>query len=273
MELVGRLVGVGRQPVQVSEAGTGPVVLLLHGSGPGTTGAGAWANTVRALGGFRFVVPDQAGFGDTPLPPGSRGGLDVWVSSAAALMDELGDELGIERYAVVGHSMGGAVALALAAARPDAVTRVVAVASMGAPGAALSPDLDGLWGATAGLDGAREMLTRLYADPTVVTDAMIEARAAAIAAGAANFARMFPPPRQRWADDLALSAATLSAVQAPVLLVHGANDRLTPLDTAAVPLLPHLGDVRLHVFGRCGHVPQVEHATEFQRLLRDFLQS
>lgn len=69
------------------------------------------------------------------MPPGSRGGLRLWTEQAAGLMDALG----VEHYAVVGHSMGGAVALALAAARPRQVTHVVAVSTMGAPGAPLSP--------------------------------------------------------------------------------------------------------------------------------------
>ena len=71
--------------------------------------------------------------------------------------------------------------------------------------------------------------------------------------------------------DLTLSPETLAQVRAPVLLVHGAQDRVTPLATAALPLLDHLGDVRLHVLGRCGHVPAVEHPLAFQRLLSAFL--
>lgn len=94
------------------------------------------AATILALEqSWHLVVSDQAGFGRTPLPSGSRGGLQLWTEQAAALMDTLG----IRSYAVVGHSMGGAVALALAAARPQQVTRVVAVSTMGAPGAPLSP--------------------------------------------------------------------------------------------------------------------------------------
>ena len=181
------------------------------------------------------------------------------------------DALGIESYAVVGHSMGGAVALALAAARPEQVTRVVAVSTMGAPGAPLSDDLDALWAAPAGTDGARDMLGRLLLDPALVTESAVAARAAAMKAGAAAFAELFPPPRTRWAEDLALSPQTLGRVRAPVMLVHGAQDRVTPLATAALPLLDHLADVRLHVIGRCGHVPAVEHPHEFRRLLADFL--
>jgi 2-hydroxymuconate-semialdehyde hydrolase len=263
-----RTVVVEDLPTQVLEAGDGPPVLLLHGSGPGTTGSGAWAETAAGLADrFRSVAPDHAGFGGSPLPPGSRGGLQVWTDRAAALMDGLG----ATSYSVVGHSMGGAVALALAATRHDQVTRVVAVSTMGAPGAPLSPDLDALWGAPPGPDGARDMLGRLLLDPARVTDAAVSARAAAMEAGAEAFARIFPPPRERWVHDLTLPATALAAVRAPVLLVHGAQDRVTPLAESALPLLDHLADVRLHVFGQCGHVPAVEHAEEFRRLLLDFL--
>ncbi|NJP25328.1 alpha/beta fold hydrolase [Microbispora sp. SCL1-1] len=263
-----RTVTVGGSPVHVMDTGTGPAVLMLHGSGPGTTGSGAWAATAQALGAsWRLVAPDQAGFGRTPMPPGSRGGLRLWTEQAAGLMDALG----VEHYAVVGHSMGGAVALALAAVRPRQVTHVVAVSTMGAPGAPLSPDLDALWAAPAGPAGARDMLSRLFFDQALVTESAVAARAEAMLEGAAAYASLFPPPRARWADDLTLSAPTLAGIRAPVLLVHGAEDRVTPLGTAALPLLEHLADVRLHVFGRCGHVPAIEHPHEFRRLLSCFL--
>ncbi|MEV1155835.1 alpha/beta hydrolase [Micromonospora chokoriensis] len=263
-----RTVAVDGSPVHILEGGSGPAVLMLHGSGPGTTGSGAWATTAQALGAtWHLVAPDQAGFGRTPVPAGSRGGLRLWTEQAAGLMDALG----IEHYAVVGHSMGGAVALALAAARPQQVTRVVAVSTMGAPGAPLSAELDAIWGAPAGPLGARDMLSRLVLDQALVTDAAVDARAAAMRAGAAAYASLFPPPRARWVDDLTLSAQTLAAVSAPVLLVHGAEDRVTPLETTAQPLLEHLTDVRLHVLDRCGHVPATEHPHEFRQLLSSFL--
>ncbi|MFF0174111.1 alpha/beta fold hydrolase [Micromonospora profundi] len=263
-----RTVTVDGSPVRVLESGTGPAVLMLHGSGPGTTGSGAWATIGQALGeSWHLVAPDQAGFGRTPLPAGSKGGLRLWTEQAAGLMDALG----IDNYAVVGHSMGGAVALALAAARPQQVTSVVAVSTMGAPGAPLSADLDAIWAAPASPLGARDMLSRLVFDQALVTESAVDARAAAMRAGATVFASLFPAPRARWADDLALSAQTLAAIRVPVLLVHGAQDRVTPLGTAAQPLLDHLADVRLHVFGRCGHVPAIEHPHEFRQLLSCFL--
>lgn len=263
-----RAVTVDGSPVHVLESGAGPAVLMLHGSGPGTTASGAWAATAQALGtSWHLVAPDQAGFGRTPIPAGRRGGLRLWTEQAAGLMDALG----VDQYAVVGHSMGGAVALALAAARPEQVTHVVAVSTMGAPGAPLSADLDAIWAAPAGPVGARDMLSRLVFDQALVTESAVDARAAAMRAGAAAFASLFPPPRTRWADDLALSPQTLATVRAPVLLVHGAQDRVTPIATAALPLLDHLADARLYVLGRCGHVPAIEHPHDFRRLLACFL--
>ncbi|MCM3660001.1 alpha/beta fold hydrolase [Georgenia satyanarayanai] len=262
-----RTIVVDGSPVHVVQGGTGPAVLLLHGSGPGTTGSGAWAAAIEALGAsWHLVAPDHAGFGRTPLPPGSRGGLRVWTEQAARLMDALGHR----SFAVVGHSMGGAVALALAAMRPEQVTHVVPVSTMGAPGAPLSAELDAVWAAPATEDGARDMLSRLLLDPSLVTESAVAARTAAMQAGQEAFEAIFPPPRARWAEDLTLPNQMLAAVRAPVLLVHGAQDRVTPLPDS-LPLLDHLADGRLHVLGRCGHAPPVEHPRDFLRLLSDFL--
>jgi 2-hydroxymuconate-semialdehyde hydrolase len=258
---------VGGFSVWARDVGSGPPVLLLHGSGPGTTGASAWRTVVPALAGrHRLVVPDHAGFGATPIPAGMRGRLETWTAQAAGLMDVLR----IEKYAVMGHSMGAAVALSLAAARPDAVTRVVGVAAMGAR-MPLPPALDALWAARPGRDEARDLLRLLFFGPGLVTEAAVDARYDAMLAGEAAFAPLFPPPRDRWVEDISLSRDQLAGISAPVLLVHGAQDRITPLRDAALALLEQLPDVRLHVFGRCGHVPAVEHVEEFNRLVADFL--
>jgi 2-hydroxymuconate-semialdehyde hydrolase len=85
------------------------------------------------------------------------------------------------------------------------------------------------------------------------------------------YSSLVPPPRRRWAEALELSPAALASIEAPVLLVHGAQDRLTPLASTALPLLDHLRDVRLHVLGACGHAPFVEHRAESLRVVLPFL--
>jgi 2-hydroxymuconate-semialdehyde hydrolase len=261
-----RVVDALGSPVRLPEVGAGPAVLLLHGSGPGTTGWGAWRQVAGALADrHRVVVPDQAGFGATPAP-GGRAGRAVWRDQALAVTDALE----LDEVAIVGHSMGGAVALSAAAARPGRIARVVAVATMGAA-LGLPEALDRLWAARPDEEGAREALSLLFDDPALVTEEAVAARAEAMRAGAAAYAPLFAAPRLPRARDLELPADELEAIHAPVLLVHGARDRITPLADAALPLLHTLSDCTLHAFGRCGHVPAIEQAGPFARTLRDFL--
>jgi pimeloyl-ACP methyl ester carboxylesterase len=242
----------------------GPPVLLLHGSGPGTTAA-AWGPLIDALAPrHRVIAPDLLGFGASPRPVGPL--RAAWTRQALDLVDSLG----VGSFAVVGNSAGAAIALSVASARPESVTRVVGVGAMGHP-MALPDGLDALWAYRAPtLDGARRLLELINHDPAAATPAAVEARHHATLAQP-WYPELFPPPRQRWVDDLSLTREELAAIAAPVLLVHGAQDRIVPLRDGFVPLLESLPDVRGHVFGRCGHAAPLERTTEFNHLLTTFL--
>lgn len=270
--------------------------MLLHGSGPGTTAA-AWSSLAAALAGsFRAIAPDFAGFGASEpwhelragaasrsgdaarrragaAPPGDFAGRSYGRAAWTAQILDLADALGLERFAVVGNSMGGAIALSVAAARPEAVTKVVGIGTLGVD-MPLPAGLDQLWSYTPGREDARALLELLHADHAYVTDAAIEARLRATLEPEprAAFAEMFPPPRERWVRDLALGAGELRAIRAPVLLVHGAQDRVVPLESSTLVLLGLLRDVRAHVFGGVGHASPVERPAEIARLLTTFLE-
>ena len=64
----------------------------------------------------------------------------------------------------------------------------------------------------------------------------------------------------------------LSKIQAKTLIVWGRDDRAVPLDVS-LRFLWGIQDSRLHVFSRCSHWPQFEHAAEFNRLIEDFLEN
>jgi 2-hydroxymuconate-semialdehyde hydrolase len=241
-------------------------VLLLHGSGPGTTAA-AWAPLIAALARYhRVIAPDLLGFGTSPRPSGSF--REAWTAQAL----ELVDSLGIASFAVVGNSAGGAIALSLARARPRAVTRVVAVGSMGHP-MTLSAGLDELWGySTPSPEAARALVELLNFDPAAATPEAVGARLSATQAQP-WYPELFPAPRQRWVDDLSLTREELAGISVPVLLVHGAQDRIVPLRDSFLGLLELLPDVRGHAFGACGHASPLERTDEFNRLLTTFLES
>lgn len=100
------------------EAGDGPALLLLHGFGGA---AWNWAEVAPRLPGRRLLVPDLPGHGaSSPLPAPSLAGF---ADAVAAIVDE--------PVGVVGHSLGGVVALRLAERRPDLVRGLVLAAPAG----------------------------------------------------------------------------------------------------------------------------------------------
>jgi pimeloyl-ACP methyl ester carboxylesterase len=266
--LAERDVSAGGRRVHVLEGGEGPAVVLLHGSGAGTTAAGAWGPLAGALAGrHRVIAPDLAGFGRSEALP--RHGRGPWTAQVLELLDVMG----VERFAAVGNSAGGAIALSLACSEPRAVTRVVAVGTLGRA-MPLPAGLDALWAYEPSREAARALLQLLFHDPAAVTDAAVEARLrSTLEPGPrAAYPTLFPPPRDRWVRDLSLSDAELAGIAVPVLLVHGAQDRVVPLGEGALPLLDLLPDVRLHVFGASGHATPVERREEFNRIVTTFLE-
>ena len=110
-------------PASLIDGGEGPALLLLHGWGATKE---LMAPVAQRLPGYRVIVPDLPGFGGTAPPPAAWG-PDEYAAWVLALLDRLG----VGRAHVVGHSNGGRVAVALAAAHPERIGRLVLTDSAG----------------------------------------------------------------------------------------------------------------------------------------------
>ncbi|MCP2321677.1 lipase [Hamadaea flava] len=106
------------------------MALYLHGFGPAagrpivalhnmTGNGGRWAEIARRLDGFRVLAPDLRGFGRSPQEPPWT--LDYQVADLLATLDAAG----VDRADLVGHSLGGSIAVHLARYAPDRVRRLV----------------------------------------------------------------------------------------------------------------------------------------------------
>jgi 2-hydroxymuconate-semialdehyde hydrolase len=252
------------------DVGDGPPLLLLHGSGPGVSAWSNWRLVYPALAErFRVIAPDQVGFNRT-LPEGEVSyGRKLWTDHALALMDELE----IDRFSVIGNSMGGAIALSLAVARPEALDRLVVMGTMGVAGE-IPPGLEEVWSYDPSPESMRRLLTLFAYDKSIITDELVEMRyqASIVPRARDAFAAMFPKPCQNGLDDLALSEPELSSIEQPVLLAHGYDDQIIPFESTSLPLMDVLPNPQLHAFGNSGHWVMIEQNRAFIASVLAFLQ-
>jgi len=247
--------------------GSGFPVLFIHGSGPGVSAWANWRLVIPELAKrHRVIAPDMVGFGFTERPEGVKYDVETWVAQVIGLLDMLG----LPKAHIVGNSFGGAIALALAIRHPERVERLVLMGSVGVP-FPIIPGLDAVWGYQPSLENMRKLLDIFAYSRELVNDELAELRYnASIRPGfQESFSAMFPAPRQRWVDAMSSREADIRALPHETLIIHGRDDKVIPLSNS-LTLLEWIDRSQLHVFSRCGHWVQIEHAERFARLLTDF---
>jgi len=253
--------------VRYVEIGEGEPVIFIHGSAPG---ASAWSNfkgnmTAFAAAGFRAIGLDLVGYGASDKPRDRRYTLDFHVSAVRALVAGLG----LERVAVVGNSLGGAVALRYALEAPEVVRRLVLLAPGGLAGRLRYLRMSGIrsmmWALLGPGGPTAAKLRRTFAlqvfDPKLITEALIEERLAV--------ARTQPREvlKTLRVDDL---RPRLSEIRCETLVFWGVVDNFCPVETA-IPLARGLAKARVILLARCGHWAQVEHEALFNEEAIRFL--
>jgi pimeloyl-ACP methyl ester carboxylesterase len=241
------------------EAGQGPVVILLHGLG----GDGSrWTTTMSSLAGdFHVIALDQIGFGesDKPLANYNHGMLAEFLVEFLRVVD-------VPKATIVGHSMGAYVAIYAAVHYPQVVDRLVLVDGGGLVNKPRSDRLIQIQNSTT-LAETREYFELLYYDKSRVTDAMVRENLTRRLRASYTIARM---QEARAKGMSKITEAHAKRITAPALIVWGKQDELLPSSDAA-ELGRILPNSRVALIDQCGHIPQVEQADQFHRLLREFL--
>lgn len=258
----GRFVDVGGLRTYYQVEGRGPAVLLLHGTG---ASGYSWRQNVTALAErFTVYVPDIPGYGYSDKPPGEH-----WSRALASWASQFLRTVGVEKAAVIGHSMGGEIALWLAIDHPEQVDRLLLVDAAGVGGLTGSfrmvatPVLGEIMLKSTGEAMLRRLMRQAYARKEVVTDEMVSLyHRFTWSPGARN---AFLSRLRRYEQDRVALQEQLGRVKAPTAAFWGAHDPYFGLEVGR-KLVGQIPGATLTVFRTSGHVPHEEQPEGFNRL-------
>lgn len=262
--------------VNYVDIGAGEPLVFIHGL------SGCWQNWLENIPHFarnrRVVALDLPGFGCSPMPAGK-----ITISGYAAIVDELLDSLGIERTAVVGNSMGGFIGAELAIEFATRVDRLVLVSAAGLTTAEMHNDhvlaalrrLENLLAHGTAWFGTRS--DRLCRRPGLRRALMLMVAAHPQLLPAPLAAEQVRGSGKPGFMDALEALGTyplqerLERIEAPTLIVWGANDRLVPLRDAD-RFVQAIGDnASKVVYEDTGHVAMLERPERFNADVERFL--
>jgi pimeloyl-ACP methyl ester carboxylesterase len=272
-----RLVETTLGPIAVTVIGDGEPLVLMHGGGPGASALANYRDNLDAFAGFQVILPDQPGFGGSYRPTEAE--LDARSITAITVdaMYQVLDTLGVDTFHLLGNSLGGAAAIAMAISQPHRVRRLVLMAPGGGwlpSGPTPTEGQKAMFryynGEGATVAKMKDFVRVMVANPRLFDDANIQKRfEASLEPTHIEFYHLYNAAFAKrggmdplWKD--------LDKITAPTLLLWGRDDRTITLDGAWI-MLSNIRRVQLHVFGGCGHWVQVERKAEFERLVGDFL--
>ena len=258
------------------DEGQGEVVLLLHGmAGSSAT----WRSVIGPLSRkYRVIAPDLIGHGQSAKPRS-----DYSLGAFAVFLRDLLDELGVTSATIVGHSLGGGVAMQFTYQHPDYCQRLILISSGGlgqevgltlrllsAPGAELILPIIAPSPVLAGGEKVRSWLARFGIQTP---------RGDEIWSGYSSFAdretrHSFLRTLRSVVDYRGQSVSALNRLgvkaDTPTMAIWGDQDAIIPVEHAFAAHEARPG-TRLEVLTGVGHFPQVERPTEVVDLIDDFI--
>lgn len=236
---------IGRYRIHALHTGAGDHLLLLHGL---SGSSGWWRHNVPALAErFRTHTPDLVGFGRSKAWT-----AQPTIPEMAQIVEQWMDLQSIEQTHLIGHSMGGQIAIHIAAKSPQRVRKLVLVSSAGIP---RKLSMSALAHFMAEVIPPRRWGNRAFL-PTIARDALRAGPRAFL--GATSLLLR---------DDV---RPLLPLIQAPTLLIWGKLDPLTPFMHGEF-MAQHIPAARLLTFEDAAHMPMVDRPERFNREVLHFL--
>ena len=252
----------------INEAGDGPAVVFIHGSGPGASGASNFRLNIDAFvaAGYRVLLPDLIGYGASSKPEG----IDYTLALFTDTLHEALLAHSVGKATLVGNSLGGGIAIQMALDHPAFVDRLILMSPgcieerevyFAMPG--IAKMVSDFGGPDFAIEDQRRLVTNLVYDPVHVTDELVAERFAVARTQPKDvLARMRTPNL----------APRLSELNMPILGFWGLQDQFLP-ESGAKRFLEACPDARFLTFNKVGHWVQVERAEEFNRYSVDFLKT
>lgn len=251
--------------------GAGDPIVLIHGLGGWIY---SWRGNIEALAqNHRVYALDLPGFGLSEKPAD----WDYSLAHQAQFVNDFMEYFGIGRATVIGNSMGGGIALELAARYPERVTRLVLIDSVAYVEVWIPYWAEQLSYTPVGAAFARffmphfsalkKIIQGLYADPVRVTDEVTWGYYYPFTTPGVPKASLAMTRTLRFT----VERSRLQRIQQPALLIWGAHDRLVPLSQGE-RLASDLPNATLAVLADAGHVANEEQPQEVNGLILDFLE-
>jgi pimeloyl-ACP methyl ester carboxylesterase len=257
--------------LRVVERGSGPKLVLLHSS---FMDHSTWNAVALELSDeYTVITPDLPGYGESEKPAPSRFAYDVEAFTGA--IADLYAALSLGRATVVGHGLGGSIALTLAARHPELVSELVVIDPIAEPPSTWA------YGRLAHLPLAgslvfKQLLGRglfgsyfrelFMGDPAAITNARLDAYYDAFNTPAARSSVL---ATLRATVDTRPVAAQTSRIQKPTLVLWGRRDRVLPASVGQ-RLAREIRGARFELLDT-GHAPQEERPQEVTDAVRRFL--
>ena len=268
-KLESRYVTIEGVKIHYQEAGTGQPLICIHGAGPGAGSEGNFKLNVGPLSeNFRTILFDMPQFGKSDKIVLTEPRL----AYNARILKGFVEALALGRVSILGNSMGGQVGLKFGIDYPELLSRIAVIGSGAVPPVFAPFPVEGVRMINAFYKGEgptreklRILLNTIVYDTSLITDSIFEERWQA--ASAADVVELFGK-RQGEIPKESL-AADLPGLDAELLVIWGADDRMGALDVG-VQITRMVHRSRMHIFNKCGHWAQIEHAAEFNRLVVNF---